>query len=82
MALIIFFVVVVDGNQNSWGKFTFSWWGQLTMIKRSNMIGPISKYTHLKIKLMNMVTNKFIRSEHIFQSQFESKLLIQSTIHV
>ena len=66
MALIIFFVVVVDGNQNSWGKFTFSWWGQLTMIKRSNMIGPISKYTYLKIKLMNMVTNNFIIPEPIF----------------
>ena len=26
------------------------------MIKRSNMIGPISKYAYLKIKLMNMVT--------------------------
>ena len=81
MALIII-IFVVDGNQNSCGKFTFSWWGQLTMIKRSSMIGPISKYTYLKIKLMNMVTNNFIIPEPIFQSQFESKLLIQSTIHV
>ena len=61
---------------------TFSRWGQLAMIKRSNMIGPISKYTYLKIKLMNMVTKNFIRTEHIFRSQFENKFLIQFTIHV
>ena len=38
------------------------------MIKRSNMIVPISKYTYLKIKLTKIVTKKYIRTEHIFQS--------------
>ena len=58
---------------------TFLLWGQLTMIKRSNVIGPISKYTYLKIRLMSMVTKNFIRTEHIFRSQFEKKFLIQFT---
>ena len=52
------------------------------MIKRSNIIGSISKYLYLKIKLMNMVTKNFISTEHIFPSQFENKFLIQFTIHV
>ena len=49
---------------------------------KSNMIGPISKYTYLKIKLMNMLTNNFIRTEHIFLSQFENKSSIKFTTHV
>ena len=53
------------------------------MIKRSNMTDPISKYTYLKIKLINMVTKNFIRIEHIFLSQFrsENKFLIQFTMY-
>ena len=37
------------------------------------MIGPSSKHTYFKIKLINMVTKNFIRTEHTFRSQFENK---------
>ena len=52
------------------------------MVKRFNMIGPISKYTYLKIKLVSVVTKNFIRTEHTFRSRFENRFLIQFTIHV
>ena len=43
------------------------------MIKRPNMIGPISKYKYLKIKLMNMVTKNLEQntySDHSLKTNF------------
>ena len=48
------------------------------MIKKSNMIGPISKYMYLKIKLMNMVTRNFIRTEHIFWHSLKTNFEVNS----
>ena len=73
----------VDDNQNSWRKFTNIFMiGVVDHDQKIYMIGPISKYTYLKIKLMNMVTKKFIRTKHIFWLQFENKFLSQFIIHV